>query len=261
MKEVSKVETGEQFLRLALCYPREEPEIFEKRKRQLEKLGVERLIPEGKVQIGKFYVLGKGCTSIVVKALRRGEIVVLKIRRTDSDRSDVLREAEILKKVNKYGIGPKLLDYTEDILVMEYVEGLKIEDWIKQVENARLLKEVLRKLLNMLYIMDSIGICHLELARPRGHVIISGERPVILDFETASTKTRKSNLTQVLNFLIFKESAISEKIKTILKIKDLDKLRQLLKEYKERRTKQKYLEILGALNLLETNYKSNPLLI
>ena len=123
-----------------ICYPRVNPKLFENRKKQLEKLDIEYLVSEGRTQIGKFRVLGKGCTSIVVKAIRRGRIVALKIRRLDSDRSDLKREAEILKKVNEYGIGPKLIDYTEDILVMEYVEGMKLREWVEKIEDPAKLK-------------------------------------------------------------------------------------------------------------------------
>ncbi|RLE66908.1 MAG: hypothetical protein DRJ38_00735 [Thermoprotei archaeon] len=247
MEKMKKI--NERFPELVICYPRPGENVYKKRLNQLKKLGVECIFWEGKVQLGPFNILGKGCTSVVVKALRQGENVVLKIRRTDADRENLLKEAAILKKINKYGIGPKLLDYTEDILVMEYVEGVEIEEWIARVKNSHLLKEVLKKLLDMLFLMDKMGICHLELARPKKHIIISGNRPVILDFETISTKTKKSNLTQVLNFLLFRKGATARKIRKILKIEELERLRRILKEYKKEKSKQKYLEILKIMNL------------
>ncbi|RLE77932.1 MAG: hypothetical protein DRJ44_00945 [Thermoprotei archaeon] len=246
---MKKPNLNEDFPEIVICYPNPERNTCKERLKQLEKLGVERILSEGRVQLGKFKVLGKGCTSVVVKALYRGRKVVLKIRRTDSDRKDLLREAMILKEVNKYGIGPKLLDYTKDILVMEHIDGISIGEWIMQVEDQHFFKEVLKKLLDMLFLMDTLGICHLELARPKNHIIVSGNRPVILDFETISTKTKKSNLTQVLAFLLYRDSAITGKVLKLLKIKDLERLKMLLRKYKKNRCKNTYLDILKAMNL------------
>jgi len=48
--------------------------------------------------------------------------------RRDSNRVSVKHEANILKIVNSIGIGPKVIDYTEHILMMEFIDGVLIKD-------------------------------------------------------------------------------------------------------------------------------------
>ena len=232
-----------------ICYPRCDIYEFEYRLKQLKRLGIDFIISYGPTQIGKIFVLGKGCTSIVVKALRHEMVVALKIRRTDANRKDLVREAEILKIVNRYGVGPRLIDYTPDILVMEYIEGVEFGEWIERVQDDQAIKNVLKKLLEKLYVLDSIGICHLELSNPRKHIVIVEEKPVILDFETVSTKTTKTNITQVLNYLIFRKNKISDKVTRILELRNIGLLKTLLRKYKKERTSEIFLEVIKTLNL------------
>jgi len=215
----------------------------------LRSLGVEAIVLEGGVEIGRYRVLGKGCASVVVKAIARGREVALKVRRTDSDRDSLEREAEILSIANSIGVGPKLLGYTRDILVMECVEGVPLSDWLESVEEPEEIKRLLRKLLIELFEMDEKGICHKELSRPGDHVLVDkrGE-PVVLDFETASLESKKSNLTQVLGYLFFGRSGHCEKLRSLLRV-DVDRLRELLREYKRDKSIEKFQEVMRCIGL------------
>ena len=44
------------------------------------------------------------------------------------------REAELLKITNQSNVGPKLVDFSKNFLVMEYLEGEKIGDWIASLK-------------------------------------------------------------------------------------------------------------------------------
>jgi len=96
-------------------------------------------------------VLGKGCVGIVVLAYTAAGKVALKIRRTDADRAGMKHEAQMLRAANSVGVGPKLLDFSENLLMMEFVDGLLIPRWVEALEkedNARLrVERVLRDIL------------------------------------------------------------------------------------------------------------------
>ncbi len=233
-----------------LCYPRARPGELEDRLSQLRRLGVEALVLEGRVEVDRHRVLGKGCTSIVVKAIAEGREVALKIRRTDSDRESVEREAEILREANRYGIGPRLLGYTEDVLMMECVEGIPLVEWLEGARDPKEVKRVLKKLLDMLFEMDRRRICHKELSRPGEHIAIRGGEPVVLDFETASLSSKRSNLTQVLGYLVLGRGKACDKLSSLLRV-DAERLKKLLKRYKVRRDEETYREVLECLGLLD----------
>ena len=67
------------------------------------------------------------------------------------------REATLLKLANSAGIGPKLIKYSNNFIMMEFIDGLTIIDWIMQKNIA--IKQVLNvvlTILNQCYILDKI---------------------------------------------------------------------------------------------------------
>jgi len=242
-------------VRRILCYPRCDEEEYKRRIKELKGLGISALISEGKVRIGRMRVLGKGCVSIVVLAKdKEGNLRALKIRRTDSNREDLLREAGILRRINDMGIGPKLYGFSRNVLVMEYVEGEGLKKWL--LSNHRrydLIRYVLRELLDQCFKLDRANIIHKELSMPEGHVIVRRDtlRPCLLDFETVSLKSRKRNLTQLAGYLFFKEGEVSKVVKRALGLNEskLIELRRVLKEYKGGKMEGAYRELLSILKL------------
>lgn len=205
----------------------------------LRKIGIKKLVFTGRVKIGKYSVLGKGCESIVLLGVNEdGRKVAIKLRREDSRRPSLKTEAERLKLVNKLGIGPKLLYATDDFLIMEYIKGESLEKAVLEKEDRVILRTII-DLLEQCWKMDRLGIIHLELSRPHEHVLIreTDGQPVIIDFETTSISTRKTNLTQVASFLFFRNSTLSRKVKNLFGIdsKKAVKLRRLLRLYKKNR--------------------------
>jgi putative serine/threonine protein kinase len=242
MVEVIKIE--DERLKVILSYPIFKEEFYNEVLRELREMGINELISRGRVNIGKINVIGKGCTSIVVQGLRNNNIIALKILRVDSNRESVLREGRILSIVNREGIGPKLIDYKNKVIAMEYIEGEYISNWLKREQDNLKMRMIIKDLLEQCYKLDLLGIFHKELSNPKTHIIIRNEeKPVIIDFETISLESKNSNLSSIIGYLFFSNSKILEKI-----IKwDSIKLRELVKEYKK--TRSNYNEILRFLGL------------
>ncbi len=193
--------------------------------KELEELNVKGIVFEGNTILrGNIRVLGKGCTSIVVKALRSDDSVcALKIMRSDSARVSVEHEASILKIVNSIGIGPRLFDYTKHMLMIEFIDGLLIKKWLAIDKPYEYTKEVIRDLLKQCYTLDLIGVDHGELSNMYRHVIISGNRACIIDFESASIRRRVNNLTSAMQYLFLSNSIIRV---------DRSRLIKMLRDYK-----------------------------
>lgn len=234
-----------------ICYPSGNYEICRRRLNELYRMGVRHIVSIGRARIGRLNVLGKGCESIVVAGITEIDgIIAIKIRRLDSRRSTLSDEANRLIIANSIGVGPKLLSFSRDFILMEYIDGVKLVEFLDIGDKSKLVR-VLLDILKQCYKLDRIGLVHKELSRADRHILIrkSDLKPFILDFETASLTSRGSNLTQVISFLFIKPCTISTKISQILGTVDKTALIKLLKDYKKYRTRKIFEEILKLLHL------------
>jgi putative serine/threonine protein kinase len=235
---------------LILGYPKATKDELAKRYSELKKLGITAVSFQGETILNNIHVLGKGYVGVVVLSKLRKKNVALKIRRIDSSRSEMKSEAKLLKIANKASIGPKLVDSSKNFIIMEYVEGKKITDWIRELKgrgSAAKLKSVVRQVLEDCYTLDKIHLDHGELSYIHKHVIV-GKSPCIIDFESASTNRRTSNVTSATQS-IFIGSALSNIVKNIIKIPDKKKMIEPLKKYKHDQSRENFDEIIKILGL------------
>jgi len=78
-------------------YPRGTRAQIKSRIKELMALGVESVSFQGKLQIGTISILGKGYVGIVVLGKIGGKKVAVKIRRNDSPRKNLKKEAKCLE--------------------------------------------------------------------------------------------------------------------------------------------------------------------
>jgi len=239
-----------------LCYPRYDPEELERRLKELRGLGVKAVEFIGQKNVFDVPVLGKGCVGIVIVAHRAADRVkvALKVRRVDADRAGMQREAWMLRRANAVDVGPKLLDVTENFLVMEFIHGKIFPLWIEELKGRRreaksLIRGVLRDLLEQAWRLDEAGLDHGELSRAPKHILINGEnRPHILDFETASTTRRCSNVTSLCQFLLLGSQTAKVVANRLGKIPE-ERLIKALRDYKQGPTRENFDKILNLCKL------------
>jgi putative serine/threonine protein kinase len=230
-----------------ICYPVCGTGEFSRRHQALEQLSIDSIELVGQNTISKTPVLGKGCVGIVVLAYRGVEKVALKIRRTDANRSSMRHEAEMLEKANRISVGPCLLDFTEDFLLMEYVEGMLFPKWIKTLRGRNAKRKLSRFLFSVLeqaWELDRLGLDHGELSHAPKHLMVKrGDEPCILDFETASVSRHVSNVTSLCQYL-FIGSAAAKVVQEMLSPINVDALVDALKIYKKKRNKDNFKTVL-----------------
>ncbi len=144
--------------------------------------------------------LAKGKRGIVSTATVSGRRVVVKEPNPAASTNTIEREARMLKRVNRLGIGPELLGIVDGCLVMEYVDGEEILRWARHSTKERI-KRLLRELLDQCRRLDLEGISKREMTRPYKHVLVSRGRPVQIDFDRASDDARPRNVTQLCQWL------------------------------------------------------------
>jgi len=235
-----------------LCYPRHDAKELEKRLRELNTLGVKTLEFTGEKTAFNVPVLGKGCVGIVVSAHTKTGKVALKIRRTDADRAGMQREAEMLRKANSIGVGPRLLGVSDNFLLMQFVEGSLLPKWVEALKGrgakARI-RRVLREVLEQCWKLDEARLDHGELSRAPKHVLVSSEdKPAIVDFETASLSRRASNVTSICQYLFIGSQVARAIQKRHLRV-NREKLVEALRNYKRKRTLENFNKILATCKL------------
>ena len=234
----------DRFLKI-ICYPIIKNEYLQYRIKKMEELEIEEIIFNKKNN--NILPIGKGCKSIVVIVKRKEEILAAKILRADSSKENLLHEAEMLKYANKIGIGPLFMAANELIILMEYIKGLEMGEWILNLEENKieLLKNVLKKLLIDCFKLDKAGIDHGELSNAKKHIIIKDSlKPIIIDFGKASLNRKPSNVSSIINYLFFSGN-ISLKICKMLSISKPPI--EIIKNYKKDYSEEKFLKILKEI--------------
>ena len=196
-------------------------------------------------------ILGKGYAGIVVLGKMGRKKVAVKIRRNDSPRKNLEKEAVLLKIINKHKIGPKLIASSKNFLVMEYLDGEKVGDWVdglKKNGNSSQLKLIIKKVLEDCYSLDRIGLDHGELSNLSKHVII-GKKTTIIDFESSSMDRKVSNVTSATQAFCI-GSRISKIVGRVYKIPKKQKMITVLRRYKHEGTRESFENLLVCFEII-----------
>lgn len=189
----------------------------------------------------KFLAKGKRGHVYTYKSSIDGKEVCVKELNPDAKADNILHnEAKFLRMVNEHGIGPKLLKEEDDRVVMEFVQGERILDFLERSEKSGIVK-VIKESLDQARTLDKLGINKYELTNPYKHIIVHYEKPIMIDFERCKEVDNPKNVTQLVQFLT------SGRVKRILKGKNLvldaDDLRNLARKYKDKYDEKLFKEI------------------
>jgi len=148
--------------------------------------------------------LAKGFSSRVFLVKKGKKNYALKVERDKSRRKDMLRkEVKNLRLANSAGIGPRLVSFSTEnrCILMEYIPGPSLREWVFGKRKFNESIKVIRELLVQAQKLDSLGLSHGQLAGKGANIIVSNGRPVIIDFEKASSNRKSKNFSQLFAFL------------------------------------------------------------
>jgi putative serine/threonine protein kinase len=152
-------------------------------------------------------LFARGKRGIIFKADYRGKVVVVKVPRPSSDAPNTsLLEARYLEKANDLGIGPKLYASSDDYVIMEFIEGSLIGDFLRDISiPVDKVLYVLLGIFHQLVTLDKSGLNKFELTNPYKHIIVKPNfEPILIDFERARYTQRPKNVTQFTQYLASK---------------------------------------------------------
>jgi putative serine/threonine protein kinase len=236
-----------------LTYPRPNLKQAKSRIKQLVELGVERVTFEGRTKIGRLGLVGIGTVGLVVKGKGSGdEVYAVKIRRADANRESMAEEFRLTQLANRLRVGAPAYGCTKDVMSMRYIRGIELEDYVRAAKgrgSARRVREMAHSILNQCRKLDLIGLDHGQLSNLRKHVIIDGETPYIIDFESASQNRTTKNVTTAAQFL-FIGSSVAPRIKRALSIERSDGILEALRRYKGEMSDENYVRLLATFGVV-----------
>jgi putative serine/threonine protein kinase len=238
-------ELGQEPYLSVVCYPRGSAAEIQSRIAELQKLGVQEVEFSGRASAFTLQVLGKGYVGIVVTAYVGRERLALKMQRVDSERENLEREAELLAKANSVAVGPKFVGVTKHFLLMQLIEGDLLEEWLNTHRDKTAVRKVVGDILEQCWRLDEISLDHGELSKAPKHLLVDkSDKPFIVDFETASTQRNASNVTSVCQFLFQGNSEVCKVIAQVLGDRNRTEMVAALKDYRKRRTRQLFEDLL-----------------
>ncbi len=141
----------------------------------------------------------KGKRGLIYTFNKNKKIIALKIANPESKAINrIQNEINFLKILNKYKIGPKLLDYREDYFSYEFVKGITLKEYLKENKNP---KNILGKIMKQCKLMDELKINKEEMHKPLKNIIIKKNKPILIDFERCHFTSRSKNVNQFKQFV------------------------------------------------------------
>ncbi|MFL6327824.1 MAG: RIO1 family regulatory kinase/ATPase [Nitrososphaeraceae archaeon] len=242
----NRINVNSPRLSTIISYPHFTEREYSNRLKEIYSLGIDFIFSVGRTKIGSMEIAGKGCVSLVVKAQIKNRICALKIRRTDADRKSMHREVTLHRIANSAGVGPSILDYSENLVIMEYIDGLSIINWINhQNIKPEQLRNVVNSTMEQCYKLDKAHLDHGELSRLDHHVIVSlSDTANIIDFESSSMKRKVCNVTAAAQSL-FLSGLVSKRVNEILHLPERERIIKALKIYKNDQTRNNFDNIMS----------------
>ena len=154
---------------------------------------------EFKREVSNLRKLAEGWRGVVYTGEWKGKKVSVKVAKNEQVVKAIQREADILERLKGMREFPQILFRGEDFFVYEFIEGKPLGKLRLSPEEER---RVLKRLLELAYRLDSMGISRDEFANLYKNVLLDERGNVyVLDFERGKLSKRPSNLTQFLQLL------------------------------------------------------------
>lgn len=187
--------------RQLLAYPSGNAETLTHRWAELQTLGIEAVHDDGPETLAGVNILGLGYCGVVLRVRHGGNDRVLKIRREPAPQGSLRREADMLMRANVVRVGPRHIAHSNNFLLMDYVEGPTLVDWLQQSQPVEVIYSVVSQLIHQAYRLDQVGLDHGDLRCITAHALVQSDAPVLIDFSGSSLDRRPANVTTLVQGL------------------------------------------------------------
>ncbi|MEM8614309.1 MAG: RIO1 family regulatory kinase/ATPase, partial [Cyanobacteria bacterium P01_H01_bin.105] len=187
--------------RQLLAYPGGDVETLTHRWVELQALDIGAVYDYGPETLAGLKMIGLGYCGVVLRVRHGGNDRVLKIRREPAPQSSLHREANMLMRANEVSVGPQYVAHSDNFLLMDYVQGPTLVDWLQQSHATEDVHRVVTQLIHQAYRLDQAGLDHGDLRCITAHALVQADAPVLIDFSSSSLDRRPANVTTLVQGL------------------------------------------------------------
>ena len=192
-----------------------------------------------KKEIKNLEKIAEGWRGEIFKGEYKGKVLAFKLPSEPIHIHSILKEGEILKKVNKAGMGGKLILQGKDFIAYEFIEGKELKKVLNK-ENAR---KIFKQLLEQARKLDELFITKEEMHKPHSNVLVDKNLNVyMIDFERAKMSKNPKNVTQLIQYFLTQGSQYLPDL-------DKEKIIKAMKKYKKSQTQKNFEELKKLLRL------------
>ena len=144
-------------------------------------------------------IFSKGKRGLIYTFIKNKKTFAIKIKNPLSEAINRINiESDFLKLLNKYKIGPKLVDSGNDFIVYEFIPGITLKEFLK---TKKLSKKLISDIMNQCKVLDELSINKEEMHYPLKNIIINKNKAYLIDFERCHFTSRVKNVNQFKDFL------------------------------------------------------------
>ncbi len=156
-----------------------------------------------KKDIKNLKIFSKGWRGLIFTGFYNNEKVAIKV----ANRKEVIENIKIeidnimlLRSKNFYNI-PEIIEYGEDFFIYKFIDAFTLKEVFTSIDLEQK-KNILIKILNVLYQWDKIGFFKNELKKLTTNILISNKLDVyFIDFEKSRQNKFYKNIPQYIQFL------------------------------------------------------------
>ncbi len=145
--------------------------------------------------------IDEGWRGVIYAGEYKGKKVSLKVAKSEENVKALNKESEILEILKGKRGFPQLIERGNGYFIYEFIEGVPF----KNVKDKSIVKEVLKRLINIARFLDVSGINHGELNNIEKNVLVnvkdSNIDVYLLDFDRGGFSKKTHNVSQLIQVL------------------------------------------------------------
>jgi predicted Ser/Thr protein kinase len=143
----------------------------------------------------------EGNRGIIYTGVLHGRKIAVKaVSEKSPAKNSIENESSWLEKLNAHGIGPNLIGKGSNYFIYHFVKGDYILDYIAKSSREKVVA-VLKNVMLQCRTLDTLKVNKLEMGRPQKHILVSGAKVAMLDFERCKSAESPKNVTQFCQFI------------------------------------------------------------
>lgn len=236
--------------RQLLAYPSGDEDTLRRRWEELQTFGIESIYGQGSETLAGLEILGVGYCGVVLRVRHQGQARALKVLREPVPKASLQTEADMLLLANAVGVGPLYTAHSDNFLLMDYIGGPMVVDWLQASQSIGAIRSIVLQLIQQAHQLDQAGLDHGALRCITSHALVRAQTPILIDFSGASVERRVANVTTLVQGL-FISTRISRLLLPLFPQVNKPDLVEYLRRYKQIPSLESICDLLAYLGLDE----------